>query len=537
MPKSRYKITPLPQNHICRNPLLLSATNALLYRILMDHQANTLDMTKKDDSSGNIVARAVAAKTPIIYVVSWEEERLTQMLDAASQSLFKDHRAVWQWSAAQGFSNGPGKEQNLTDPVDALLFVMRQKEDAICLMKDLPAHFNDNPRLLRAVRDAYDVFSSRPGAIVLSHPEPIVSTAISREIFLIELPLPNIGERLKHLFSLNRENTPEARLPESWHSHIAAAMQGLTLNETRDLFHKLVSRSPAKMTEVLAWIHQARAQVLMKENCLQVITERIDITQLGGLSKLKNWTLNRRQLFSKEAKDIGIKAPSGILIMGVSGCGKSLAAKIIPAAWGLPLIRLDMNLIMSGGWGTPEVAWERALRAIEHAAPVVLWIDELENSFGFLNDTITSGNMTIFSSFLTWMQEKPENVFVAATANKIELLPPEMIRKGRFDQLFFVDLPDIKSRIEILHIHFMNQGIDPSQFDIDRIAQLIHGWTAAEIAQLVKSAQIDVFTEKRELTFDDLVYNIYKIVPLSKTMANEINTQRGWARDRATPAN
>ena len=223
--------------------------------------------------------------------------------------------------------------------------------------------------------------------------------------------------------------------------------------------------------------------------------------------------------------------------MGVSGCGKSLAAKIIPAAWGLPLIRLDMNLIMSGGWGTPEVAWERALRAIEHAAPVVLWIDELENSFGFLNDTITSGNMTIFSSFLTWMQEKPGNVFVAATANKIELLPPEMIRKGRFDQLFFVDLPDIKSRIEILQIHFMNQGINPDQLDIDRIAQLIHGWTAAEIAQLVKSAQIDAFTEKRDLTFDDLIHNIYNIVPLSKTMAHEINTQRGWARDRATPAN
>lgn len=484
-----------------------------------------------------MVARAIAANTPLIYIVSWEEERLARILETASQSLFGDHRAVWQWSAARGFSDGPGKDQKLTDPVDALSFVMHQNEDAICLMKDLPAYFGNNPRLLRAVRDAYDVFSSRPGTIVFSYPESIVPPAVSREIYLIELPLPNIGERLKHLIGLNRENAHDAQLPGDWHPHIAVAMQSLTLNESRDLLRKLVSRSPVNLAEALAWIHQTRAQVLMKENCLQVVTERIDIAQLGGLTKLKNWTLSRRQLFSKEAKDAGIKAPSGILIMGVSGCGKSLAAKIIPAAWGLPLIRLDMNLIMSGGWGTPEVAWERALRAIENAAPVVLWIDELENSFGFLNNTITSGNMTIFSSFLTWMQEKPENVFVAATANKIELLPPEMIRKGRFDQLFFVDLPDKKARIEILHIHFRNQSIDPYQFDIDRIAQLLQGWTAAEIAQLVKSAQIDAFTENRKPTFDDLIQNIYNIIPLSKTMAHEINTLRGWARDRATPAN
>jgi len=494
-------------------------------------------MTDFDDTSGNRVARAIAAKTPLIYVVSWEEERLAEMLEEASQALFNDLRAVWQWSAAQGFSNGPGKDLNLTDPVDALSFLINEDEDAICLMKDLPAFFKNNPRLLRAVRDAYDIFSSRPGKIVFSHPDTLVPPALSREVFLIELPLPHTSERLKHLITLNRKNAPDKHMADTWLTHVASAMQGLTLNESRDLFQKLVSRCPADMAETLAWIHQARAQVLMKENCLEVVTERIDIEQLGGLAKLKSWTLSRRGLFSKEAKDLGIKAPSGILIMGVSGCGKSLAAKIIPSAWGLPLIRLDMNLIMSGGWGEPEVAWERALRAIENAAPVVLWIDELENSFGFLNNTITSGNMTIFSSFLTWMQEKPENVFVAATANKIEILPPEMIRKGRFDQLFFVDLPGKKSRIEILRIHFLNQGINPYQFDIDRIAQLTHEWTAAEIAQLVKSAQIDAYTEKRKVTYDDLIQNIYNIIPLSKTMAHEINLLRGWARDRATPAN
>jgi SpoVK/Ycf46/Vps4 family AAA+-type ATPase len=493
-------------------------------------------MIKTAHSSKNPVASAIAAQAPLIYVVSWEEERLAGMLAEASRALFKDNRPVWQWSAAQGFSNGPGKDLSLNDPIDALLFIVNEEQDAICLMKDLPAFFNDNPRLLRTVRDAYDAFSSRPASIIFSHPDSIVPPAVSREIFLIELPLPNTSERLKLLLTLNREIAPDTRLSDTWLTHIANAMQGLTLNESRDLLQKLVSGSPSDMNEALTWIHQARAQMLMKENCLEVVTDRIDIEQMGGLAKLKSWTLSRRQLFSKEARDAGIRAPSGILIMGVSGCGKSLAAKIIPSAWGLPLIRLDMNLIMSGGWGTPEVAWERALRAVENAAPVVLWIDELENSFGYMNDTITSGNMTIFSSFLTWMQEKPENVFVAATANKIEILPPEMIRKGRFDQLFFVDLPDKKSRIEILRIHFLNQGINPYQFDIDRIAQLLHEWTAAEIEQLIKSAQIDAFTQKRPLNYEDIIQNIYNIIPLSKTMAHEINTLRGWARDRATPA-
>ena len=484
----------------------------------------------------NGVMRAIAAKKPLIFVISWEEERLADMLAKASQALFNDDRAVWQWSTTHGFSSGPGKDLDLRDPIAALSYVINAKEDAICLMKDLPALFEANPELLRAVRDAYDVFSVRPGKIVFSYPHMVVPPALSREIYLLELPLPNTRERLKYMLTLSKETECQARIPDTWLSHIASAMQGLSLNQTRDLLQEIISRSPNDMQQSLGWVHQARAQVLMKENCLQVVNERIDIEQLGGLSKLKSWTLNRQKLFSKEARDAGIQAPSGILIMGVSGCGKSLAAKIIPSAWGLPLIRLDMNLIMSGGWGTPEVAWERALRAIENAAPVVLWIDELENSFGFLNNTITSGNMTIFSSFLTWMQEKPENVFVAATANKIEILPPEMIRKGRFDQLFFVDLPDKKARIEILRIHFLNQGINPYQFDIDHIAKLMHEWTAAEIAQLVKSSQIDAFTHNRKLTYEDIIQNIYTIVPLSQTMAREINTLRSWARDRATPA-
>ena len=416
------------------------------------------------NTTSNPVAHAIAARHPIIYVVTWEEERLEKILSAVSKSIFKDDRPVWQWSAAHGFTTGPATDLKLYDPVEALAYVARHEEDAFILMKDLPAEFNTNPALVRAMRDVYDALSSKPGAVILAYPDTIIPPMLSKEVYLVRLPLPTSDELFTELDKLKQEYPANEQPSEEWLEKIAHAMRGLSSNEARDLFRHLLSESMLDTKLALEGVRQSKAQMLMKENCLEVITEQTSIDQIGGLKKLKKWMLNRRKLFTKEAREANIKAPSGILIMGVSGCGKSLAAKTIPAVWGLPLIRLDMNLIMSGGWGTPEVAWERALRAIENAAPVVLWIDEFENSFGFLHDTSTSGNLTIFSSFLTWMQEKPENVFVAATANRIEILPPEMVRKGRFDQLFFLDLPLKPAREEVIRIHIRNQKRDPDQF-------------------------------------------------------------------------
>jgi SpoVK/Ycf46/Vps4 family AAA+-type ATPase len=483
------------------------------------------------------ITRIITSDTPLLYVVTWEEERLERMLSSASQALFGDDRPVWQWTAALGFTSGPGQDRGLLDPVEALAFVIHAETDAICLMKDLPSHFDANPALVRAVRDVYDAFSTRSGTVVLSHPRIIVPPDLGKEMQILELSLPDTNELQEMLHLLNGGNDENMRPSEGWVEQISHAMQGLSSNEARDLFRRLISESVLDVDTALNNINLAKAQLLMKENCLEVITKTYDIDQIGGLDKLKKWTLSRRILFSKEAQEAKIQAPSGILLMGVSGCGKSLAAKTIPSVWGLPLIRLDMNKIMSGGWGAPEVAWERAIRAAENAAPVVLWIDEIENSFGFMNDTATSGNMTIFSSFLTWMQEKPANVFVAATANRIEILPPEMLRKGRFDQLFFVDLPEKPARIEILRIHLLKEGGDPEQFDLEHMAEIIVGWSAAEIEQMVKSARIDAFTDGRELTYDDIIHNIYRIVPLSKTMSEQLAALRIWSHNRATSAN
>lgn len=498
--------------------------------------ARTITMSESSVKPSEQLSHALASGLPLVYVVTWEEERLEEMLAAASNELFGDDRPVWLWSAALGFTSGPGVGRQLLDPVEALAFIVSENTDALYLMKDLPALFESRPALVRALRDVYDHLSSRPGSVVLSHPSSIIPPGLSKEVFLIDLPLPGVEEIRDMLGSLNVEFAGEQQVSGDWLDRVSYATQGLSSNETRDLFRQLVTGSVTDVDEALAAINQAKAQLLMKENCLEVITRKYDIDQIGGLSKLKSWVISRQKLFTREAQSANIDVPAGILMMGVSGCGKSLAAKTIPSVWGLPLIRLDMNKIMSGGWGAPEVAWERAIRAAENAAPVVLWIDEIENSFGFLNDSATSGNMTIFSSFLTWMQEKPANVFVAATANRIEILPPEMIRKGRFDQLFFVDLPEAPARMEILRIHILGQGGDPEEFDLQHLAKVMNGWTAAEIEQMVRAARIDAFTEGREFNYDDLIHNIYRIVPLSKTMSEQLNALRIWSHNRATKA-
>lgn len=482
------------------------------------------------------LTRAIAAGSPLVYVVTWEEERLEQMLSDISQQSFGDDRPVSQWTAALGFTSGPGADLNLRDPIEALAYIVNENTDAIYLMKDLPALLASQPALVRALRDIYDSLSERPGTLILSHPSVIIPAALSKEVYLLELPLPDATELKGLLSSLNQAFEKEKQVSDEWLERVSYATQGLSSNETRDLFRQLLSESVLDVDAALHEINLAKAQLLMKENCLEVVTKKYDINKIGGLSKLKSWVISRQKLFTKQAQEANIQVPAGILMMGVSGCGKSLAAKTIPSVWGLPLIRLDMNKIMSGGWGAPEVAWERAIRAAENAAPVVLWIDEIENSFGFLNDSATSGNMTIFSSFLTWMQEKPANVFVAATANRIEILPPEMIRKGRFDQLFFVDLPEPPARIDILRIHIIGQGGDPEEFDLNHLAKVMNGWTAAEIEQMVKAAKIDAFTDGREINYDDLIHNIYRIVPLSKTMSEQLNALRIWSHNRATKA-
>jgi len=251
---------------------------------------------------------------------------------------------------------------------------------------------------------------------------------------------------------------------------------------------------------------------------------------------LREWIDKRASLFTQESYEAGLPLPKGILLMGVSGCGKSLAAKTVAAIWKVPIFRLDFNVIFSGLYGSPEATFHQALKTIESVAPAVVWIDEIENGLGMRANAGSTDQNQIFSAFLTWMQEKPPMIFVAATANHIESLPAEIIRKGRFDQVFFCDLPGNEERDAIFKIHLARNGADVDAIDVAYLVIATEGWNGAEIEQVVIAARIDAYTDNRAMTTRDVSRHIRSNVPLSETMAEQIKAIREWAWGRATTA-
>jgi len=312
------------------------------------------------------------------------------------------------------------------------------------------------------------------------------------------------------------------------------AMRGLTADEIGHLVAKVFSSrrsfDDAGFLEVLA----EKEQMSKKEGVLEFVPPRFSLEDIGGYAVLKEWLVKRQALFSKEAMDAGIPVPKGILLMGISGCGKSLCVKTISTLWNLPLFRLDMNAVF--GTDNAELTFLRALRSVESVSPAVLWIDEIEMGVGGYREGQDASMSRIFSGFLTWMQEKSAMVFVAATANRIHLLPAEIIRKGRFDQVFFVDLPNEEERKQIFSIHMKKNKCDVARFDLVFLSKATNGWNGAEIEQAVVAAVIDAYSEARQLNEDDLYRMISATVPLAVTMEEQIKAIRSWAHERALNA-
>jgi len=271
-----------------------------------------------------------------------------------------------------------------------------------------------------------------------------------------------------------------------------------------------------------------------RSGTIEYVADGTNIEQIGGLEILKKWLLERRKLFQLRDSISADIVPKGVLIMGISGCGKSLSVKAIASAFELPLYRIDMIEIFSGRHGKPEGAFVGACRMLEQMAPAVVWFDEIEAG---ITTRAKGGELSrIFGFFLTWMQEKARGLFVGATANRIDLLPAEMIRKGRFDEVFFVDLPLDDERVQIFKVHLQRRGVDPEGFNLERLKRFTKGWTGAEIEQCVVSAFTAARLEDREVTDDDILNATSHVVPLSKTMKEQVDLIRAWAYDRAVRA-
>ena len=283
---------------------------------------------------------------------------------------------------------------------------------------------------------------------------------------------------------------------------------------------------------------EEKSQIIRKSGLLEYQEASQSLDDIGGLTTLKHWLRRRDRAFSQAARDFGLPEPKGLLLLGVQGCGKSLTAKAIASAWSLPLIRLDMGRIYSGLVGSSEENLRRAIRVTESLAPVVLWVDEIEKGLAGVGGTTGDGGVSarVFGTLLTWLQEKTAPVFVVATANRVDLLPPEMLRKGRFDDIFFVDLPTERERRDILSIVLRRRGRAPENFQLDALAQQTPSFSGAELEQAVVAAMYDAFADGAELNDAYLLAAVKQSVPLAVTMAHEVERLRDWAKTRTRPA-
>ena len=378
-------------------------------------------------------------------------------------------------------------------------------------------------------------------------PEAIIPETLQKDITICDFPLPALEEIKKKLDSMlaqNKKVKTETLTPEAKEKLCKAAL-GLTMQEAENAF-ALAMVNDGKVDENdINIIMDEKMQVIKKTGILEFVRTNFTIDDIGGLDNLKSWLLKRNNSWSEKAKKYALPAPKGVLITGVPGCGKSLTAKAMSAIWKLPLLRLDLGKIFSGLVGSSEENMRRAIATAEAVAPSILWVDEIEKGLSGVNSGNDSGvSSRIFGQFLTWMQEKEAPVFVIATANNISNLPPELLRKGRFDEIFFVDIPTFNERIEIFKLHLKkrlkNKEI-AGEITIDntllqKLASMTEGFIGAEIEQVVISALYEAFFENRALTFNDLEKTIKNTVPLSTTQKEQILTLRAWANVRAVAA-
>lgn len=478
------------------------------------------------------IREALRGRHPLLYLHTPEEDRVCAALRSLLPEFFRDG-TLTTWDCVRGLEPAAANVDT-RNPLAALQHIMTHPGRGFYVMKDLSA-FMDDARVARALRDAYRAFvATGQTAIVIVSPVAVLPATLEKELCFVDVEMPAPNELLQRALLVQKQY-PRARFSAELQPEISMALRGLTLQEVDHVMHRAFSLDDGSGRSLLAEIFAEKKVLAKKSGFLEYIAVPFDITRVGGLENLKDWAAKRKSLFTEEAVKAGLPVPRGVLMMGVSGCGKSMLAKAIASLWHVPLFRLDMNLIFSGVYGSPGAAFNRALRTIEAVAPAVLWIDEMESALSSPKDAGSEQSM-MFSAFLTWMQEKPPLVFVAATANRIESLPAEIIRKGRFDQVFFCDLPTEEERRDIIKIHLGLNGADPKEINIDRILVHTQGWSGAEIEQAIISARIDAAQDKRKVATEDITRHTTSMVPLSKTMSEQIKAIRDWAFDRATRA-
>lgn len=479
----------------------------------------------------------IRARYPIIYVVSWEEKRVEDALRVIAQARGKK---MYQWTVTQGMVQNPAnRDEGTRDPLAALDFVLQSRDQAVFLFKDFHPYLND-VALVRRLRDLTYALKTSYKTLILLSPILKLPPELEKEITVVDYALPSLedlGALLDDIIQSVKANAQlQTEMTTEEREQILKAAQGLTAMEAENVFAKsLVEKRKFDVDVILS----EKEQIIRKSAILEYYRASEAFNDVGGLDLLKDWMDKRTVAFSDKARDFGLPAPKGILMLGVQGCGKSLSAKAIASLWKLPLLRMDVGKIFGGIVGQSEENIRKAIRVAESTAPNVVWIDELEKGFaGTQSSGFSDGGTTarVFGTFITWLQDKTAPCFVVATANDVTALPPELLRKGRFDEIFFVDLPDEEERREIFAIHLRKRHRQPDDFNLIRLAEATPGYSGAEIEQAVVSALYDAFDKDREVTTEDIVAVAGESIPLSMTMKERIDVLRVWAETRARPA-
>ncbi len=479
------------------------------------------------------LTRMVAAGFPLLLVAGSSEERCETLLQRASQAL-RNLPELRVWTCTGGFAGVAGSEE----PLAGVRWAIEQASPGLFLFKDFE-HFWEDPRLQRLLKDFARGRRAAGKSLVFFAGSPNLPAGLEREVTVLEQSLPD-REELQAWLTAHREREPllgQLLGADADPAPLLLAAQGLELREVEQALRLVRVSKGAGAAELIAALHRAKHQVIARTGIMEAVDNDLDPGQVGGMETLKGWMEKRERAFGLAGLSSGENLPKGVLLMGISGCGKSLFVKAIAARWHLPLFRLDMATVYAGTFGSPETSLRRACRMAEGLAPCVLWIDEIEagiSSAGFKAEGGAASR--VLGYFLTWMQEKRAPVFVAATANAIEMLPAELLRKGRFDEIFYLALPGLAEREEIFAIHLRRRGLDPAAFQVGMLAHGSKGFSGAEIEQAVASACFEALSRQRPPIQQDLMEAIGRTVPLSVTMSEQIKKIEAWAFKRAVPA-
>ncbi len=470
------------------------------------------------------------ARYPLVAVVTIEEERA---VESVRELCGRTRRKCFAWDIADGFAVLYGEDEILPrakTPVDALDAIGRTDTRGVFVLRDFHLHWDDAP-VRRKLRNLAQRLKYTRKSILVVTPSVAVPLELKDDMVAIELPPPDLPMLDKVLTRLLRAPGVSTDMTDEEHDRLLGAAKGLTASQAQRVFAMAIVRDGRLQAEDVKLVAQQKKLIIRESQALEFYDTEDAPREVGGLDALKRWLRQRRRAFSREAEAYGLPPLRGIALIGIPGTGKSLCAKMIAGEWCLPLIRLDVGSLFGSMMGESEERAREALKLAEAVAPCVLWIDEIEKALAHGGGGDSGVSTRIFGSILTWMQEKTAPVFVVATANDIARLPPELLRRGRFDEVFFLDLPNTAERAAIFAVHLRKRGRDPAAYDLDALAAESADHVGAEIEQAITDAMYAAFDENREFTTADVLRACQRLVPLVVSQKENITGLRRWLEE------